>query len=260
MTVKQSKERVAKLQTIINTPAKWSKGIAYRKIPNMALKASGEELNDYSLGDCRNKCTGNIACKSISFNKVRKVCYISSETMKYDDEFNSYLKKAEVKDLAGVGGEFILVPGIKLKQPDAQTSGGKGSVDGMLTLEECQGDCLNSPQCKSVSYSKSDGLCIRSDTSLYYDGDWDYYDKDTSGVEQFDSRKYDIQVNDERRVKAKQQLEVIRQQLRFNKEQDEMNAKTLAYVKNRPIAKALAEKARDDAVATAKVILPIPKQ
>jgi len=256
LTVKESQERVAKLETIISTPLKWSKDIVYRKIPNMALKAGGEEVNDYSLGKCRIKCTQSKFCKSISFRKRTGTCYISSQTMNYDDQFNTYLKKEAIKDLSGVGGEFILIPGIKLKPPDATVQGGSGA--NLFTLEECQSDCITSPQCKSISFSKSQGLCIRADSTLDYDGEWDYFEKDLSGVEKFDGRAYDIEVNDERKIKATRQLEVIRQQLRFTKEQDKLSASTPAYEKNRPLAFALAEERAEGAVSNAKVILPLP--
>jgi len=202
-SIKQLTKTILRLRHDLATPAIWSAPIKYRKIPGMHLLDNGDLHPNTPLKSCRNMCSSDRKCKSISFRKVDNSCYMSVSTMTYDYSFNCYLKKTG-QDMPGKDS-FDIIPGMKIVNSDTKKLESK--VD-KVALSECQGDCLNSDKCRSVSYAKSTGECLRSDVSLSYDDAWDYFDKDTSGLPKFDVNHWDAQVGKERRTKIMEQMRV----------------------------------------------------
>lgn len=244
---------VSRLRHELATPAIWSAPIKYRKIPGMHFLDNGDLHPRTPFKSCKVMCSASRKCKSVSFRRMDNSCYMSSSTISYDDDFNCYLKKGE-RD-APSSDSFDTIPGMKIVTPDTQKVESK--VD-KVSLAECKGDCLNSDECKSISYSKSTGECLRAEVSLQYDSEWDYYDKDKSGLPKFDAPSYDVQVANERHSKVISQLHLAEKVMKKKQEEDDASLEVEARKRNVPTTSIMQARATDEKRENQPVVLPVP--
>jgi len=155
----------------------------YSKIAGFGLPGTtqGERVDDNVI--CRQKCGDQgLICKGYSYNKATKQCVWSTSGIVYDDNYVLYLRPGSDELSEG----FTAIPGMVVGEvSDVRDPLGD-------TLKECEGKCMSSDRCRSMSYSEHKKHCVISDLKVEVGSNWDYYERDYT--------KSAKQLNDEARV------------------------------------------------------------
>jgi len=259
LTIKQAVRREGELRKELADPNVWMPAIQYYKVPYLVFRDNGEEVKDIQFAACRLRCSSNRKCKSMSYKHVDETCIMSTNTPMYDENFSCYLKKRTGYDEGSTEmmGSFHMLPGMKTQEADDE------NTEHGSSLAQCKYDCLNSERCQAVSYSSESMVCIRAESSIAYDEQWNYYEKEVTTPTDnmmFNPNEYDKKVIQERKVKAAQELQVIKKLVTYKRktEHEASHSEIQALERNLPEADALEDERQDKERFAAPVVLRTP--
>jgi len=158
------------LRQKLNSPPESLQGLAYVAIKGYKYSYQGRTIEDKSRAECELVCSTYSACKSYSYNARKRSCIWSMSHVVYDPNFTMWSK------LLTPDGHFHThlyteLPGMVVQEkrtPPIQD----------MTFAECKYECSKDESCKSFSFAKSKGECVKSSVPIDYNDEWTYYEKD----------------------------------------------------------------------------------
>jgi len=156
--------------------AKNAKPPKYTSLPFVSFEDDAKLHQDSTDKACEALCDGDDKCKSYTFIKDTKKCWVSKAHMQYDVDFKFYVKR-----VPKLGGEatFTGLGGIKY---DSSAMDTKCRASSGATIDKCKELCVRDENCHSYTYRGKDQLCIRSSASVSYNQEAKYHEK--AGVSQ----------------------------------------------------------------------------
>jgi len=213
-----------KLRLQLGSPPEELKGLAYTPVKGYKYGYEGRTIEDKSRSECELVCSTYSACKSYSYNKLKRTCIWSTAHMHYDPAFSMWVKTM-TPDGHFHSHMFSEIPGMaaieKLKYP----------VKG-ITWEECKYDCAKDESCISFSYSKTRQECLKSGVPIHFADEWTYYEKD---IPLADEKKEGHKKEDKEKEKDKKSW--IQASTRASRNEMEASTKVTVKLQN---ARALA--------------------
>lgn len=148
----------------------------YKTLPFISFEDDAKLHQDSTDKACEALCDGDDKCKSFTFIKDTKKCWVSKSHMQYDVDFKFYVKR-----VPKLGGEstFTSLGGIKY---DSSAMDTKCRASSGSTIAKCKELCVQDENCHSYTYRAKDQLCIRSSASVSYNQEAKYHEK--AGVSQ----------------------------------------------------------------------------
>jgi len=176
---------VAKVPTVIGGPKP-----SYYKIPFFVLKAgSTKVIKAKKASDCEEACTQRKACKSYSFSVIKRDCLWSKFALMFNGDFSFYSKRTGPgKKTSGDRRMSRYRQFFGLMYQDNTWTRYTGP-----SRAKCQKMCDTATNgenqtCHGYSYRSKDKTCLLSANGLFYDTDYDYYER-TSDLKKSSSFK-----------------------------------------------------------------------
>jgi len=165
---------VAKVPTIIGGPKP-----SYYKIPFFVLKAgSTKVIKAKKASDCEDACTQRKACKSYSFSVIKQDCLWSKFALMFNGDFSFYSKRTgQGKKISGDSRMSRYRQFFGMMYQDNTWTRYTGP-----SRAKCQKMCdtasnSENQTCHGYSYRSKDKTCLLSANGLFYDTDYDYYER-----------------------------------------------------------------------------------
>merc|ERR1712072_1607552 len=168
------------------------KPIKYREVPNFLVSADSTETRGVSKEQCAAKCTIDSKCNSFSYalrdpeaGTLGKICVISQNSLAYDQDFTTKVKKGKktIKRILGYGPKYVgsrelfyTFPGLTMDMR------GWTRHPPHESLDKCEKTCIKDKKCRSLAFRKRDKICITGVDKMYYSKVFNYYEKKPSKV------------------------------------------------------------------------------
>jgi len=167
-TNKKLQRTEVKLRKKLASPPEAMKGMSYNAIPGFVYKFQGRTMKGKSRSACELVCNTYSACKSYSYSPKKRTCIWSMSHVKYNPSYSLFAKKTHPE---GKPDQlYSRLPGMIVQDMI------KKSVKG-ISFEECRYDCTKDTSCKTFSYSKEKGSCVKTGVPLHYSDGYTYYEK-----------------------------------------------------------------------------------
>jgi hypothetical protein len=149
----------------------------YTQIDYLSFQDDATEESAPTMDACERSCSSDQKCKSFTYNKQTKKCFVSKSHMQYDMEFEFMVKHAPL-----MGGE----PELKAVGPLKYTASAMEKTASHLSVSSkvCQNKCATDTTCFSMAYRTRDQLCLTSKVKIEYNPDVTYYEKEGVAEEQ----------------------------------------------------------------------------
>ena len=149
---------------------------------------TGNELRslpDTDLQSCSAACQSERQCRAHSFNKLKRVCSLKSETglLRFSGGF-----------VAGIPGSLPSTSDVLLEMFQTKSEALKGETyrtPSTSSYDQCEATCENDEKCVGLDYSSKQQTCTLFQTisGANFDPDTNSAIKDQLTAEQFDARK-----------------------------------------------------------------------
>merc|ERR1711988_54895 len=166
----QAKDRNAAAKAVLQRSLDAGVG-GFHKTPNFMVSHRSFKVEVKSREGCRNVCKQHDSCRSFSYRAGDKRCYWPKEALHYDSQFVFYMKMTKMNDMGQ------MKPTGQYKRFDNFAYKEKGWQKIVASMPGCRDLCNKMDKCGSFSWREKDTLCLLSDSSVRYDTDFDYYER-----------------------------------------------------------------------------------